>query len=194
MLTWFKETDCPPNVPDCDCPEPGEAPTEEGQIVYTPCGGSSSSSGLSSSEPSDLCEEICSGTCTWTATTDHYGYGAVIWGVAFGGEPVNNCVQDPPPAPQACGCVFPERLPDFVGDTQVTDCGCCQRCQHAWQSFAWGQWQVGAQACTEWAPGQTCGGLCQTPIWTGQYGEVVLADCGETPVSPNGPEESSSSS
>jgi hypothetical protein len=73
MLIWEKLIDCP-DVPDCECPEPSNAPTYLDEMGWSNCGGSGSSSGSSdASSGESSSEEPMSGSsadacsrCLWT--------------------------------------------------------------------------------------------------------------------------------
>lgn len=203
-LRWHKQTDCP-DVPGCDCPEPSSPPSYVGQTVNTDCGGSSSSSpdspssepsgGSSGSPSSGPCfvgtpPEPCTGTCQWTADV-HYVTGTpIVWGVTS-----SNCS----PALYPCQCVLPSRSPDFIGDTETTDCGCCQGCQWEWLPSPFNFWQrnpdVGTLACQPAV--YDCGGDCPAP--THDPGctyncPSVITGCGGPAPSAGSPASSSSSS
>ena len=176
-LRWHKQTDCP-DVPGCDCPEPSSPPSYVGQTVNTDCGGSSGSSssgavpsGSSGSSPSGNC--VCSGTCTCTAELSNVlVYYPLVWSY-----PKAGCVGED----TRCGCNVPTRSPDFVGDTFVSSCSCCQGCQwyYNWAGPYWELTDVVGAACL-WAE---CPHPCGTgPDWLPTVGwpgtPVVVAACG----------------
>lgn len=168
-MHWRKIQDCPPAV-DCDCPEPTEAPAYVGQIVPTPCGGSSDSSGASSdsSESSPDPDDGCSGECTWTAGHNIWlPYYPLTWISSTGNcEPQN-----------VCDCSVPMRSPEFVGDTQVTRCAVCRNCEHAWTGSSWTLVSPGINCAL--AGCSPCGA---GPDWTPTGGPAnvpsVIAACG----------------
>ena len=78
-LEWTKVVDCP-DVPDCDCPEPGTAPTFEGQTAWTACGGSSSSESPSSVDSSSVNPDCVGGYCIYGINnTNPDGSGDWFW-------------------------------------------------------------------------------------------------------------------
>jgi hypothetical protein len=139
---------------------------------------SDSASSVGSSKSASLpgCPD-CAGTCTWTAVEFGVSGNPVIWATvpdevaACGG--VTNC-----------RCTLPTRSPDFVGDVQVTACGCCRGCQYFFIGGTYQFWQVDGQnsiACVH----PSCVGPCPAPPSQPppepDHAPAVVTPCGGAP-------------
>jgi hypothetical protein len=102
----------------------------------------------------------CKGTCTFPAVEF---LGALVWDRGQA-----NASSKCSATPTGCGCVFPARSPDFVGDIEVTDCDCCFGCQYLYHDqLGWWDDGINYMSCSYQGIGGHCHGSCATDFPTG---------------------------
>ena len=105
---------------------------------------SNSSSSLGSAKESTIVDcSQCYGSCLWTAELggpDVFGQTIYWTGHKIIG-PSEECYGRSAghEAGYQCGCRYPTRDPEFVGDTELVSCGCCKGCCWYWH-FINRQW------------------------------------------------------
>jgi hypothetical protein len=125
---------------------------------------SESSSGSAKTAPHKACVD-CIGTCTFPAV--EY-MGALVWD-----RTAANAGSTCSATPTGCGCVFPSRSPDFVGDVEITDCDCCYGCQYLWLGGQWSDDGINYASCSYQGIGGHCHGSCATDFPTGGAPEQI---------------------